>query len=333
MYLNNVKQKDVVIITACFTVIVLTVIACCFMIKNHNDKVNASGLSVPVNWDSDYVENEEDYANQQKLNLSSTETFETLAATSDFYTVTCSMTESVSVLTEVYCKSLTDSDIAIISMSEQEAWSYISNGIFTGYPKGSFNSNKDKLVKLQQANTEVIEIKCWFWEDPNDETNLNKVTKTKKFAVNSSIASLFKHAFADIYNDPSKPVLNLNDTGMGTWVLRGKNHNGNNTMSSHSLGCAIDINPSTGSFKVNGIWYGNGYKHKKMTKNIWEQLPECHNKYHVLYEGCPIVEIFKSYGFVWGGDWTTGTDCMHLSFIGDGSTARSVGYKNYEMRK
>ena len=313
----------------CLTVSTLVTLACIIMITNHNNLISASEFEVPVNWDSDYFENEEDYNRQQELNMSSVETFGTDLGDMSFYTVTCSTTVGSNSYADINTPSRTLSDIQIISMSESEAWEYISNGLFKSYPRGSFNANKDKLIKLQQANTEVITIKCWFWEDPSDNTNFNKVTKTKKFAVNSSVAQLFEHAFEDIYNDPSKPVINLDDKGMGTWVLRGKNHNGNNTMSSHSLGCAIDINPSTGSFKVNGTWYGNGYKHKRMSSNVWEQLPECHNKYHVLYDGSPIVEIFKSYGFVWGGDWTSGTDCMHFSFIGDGDNARSIGYSNY----
>ena len=333
IYLNNANTKDIVVVTACSCITIITIIMCCILLNKHTTAVYAEELVVPINWDSDYVEDEVAYNEQQKLNMYSEEEYESFASDSVFYTVDTVFTDTTYIVNDVNTSSRTKSDIEIITMSENEAWSFISNGIYESYPKGSFNSNRDKLVKLQQSNTEVITIKCWFWEDPEDDTNFNKVTKTRKFAVNSSIAQLFKHAFEDIYNHPSKPVINLNDKGMGTWVLRGKNHNGNATMSSHSLGCAIDINPSTGSFNINGTWYGNGYKHKKMSKSIWEQLPECHAKYHVLYDNSPIVETFKSYGFVWGGDWTTGTDCMHLSFIGDGQNARSIGFNNYLERK
>lgn len=221
------------------------------------------------------------------------------------------------------------SDESIILMSESEAWSLISNGMFDSYPKQSYKSIKSEIEQIQIDNTEVITVKVWYWADPDDDTNFEKVTKTKNFAVNSKIASLFKHIFEDIYNHPSKPIINLADGGMGTWVLRGKNHNSNSTLSAHSIGCAIDINPSTGSFYVNKTWYGNAYGQKSMPQEIWQQLPECHKKYHVLYQDCPIVSIFKSYGFYWGGDWTSGTDSMHLSFLGDGSSARETGQKNY----
>ena len=149
----------------------------------------------------------------------------------------------------------------------------------------------------------------------------------------ADIRNTFVHIFEDIYDDPSKPIINIADKGMGTWVLRGKNHNSANEMSAHALGCAIDINPSTGSVNINGKWYGNGYNQAVLSKEIWTQLPETHSKYHILYDGCPIVEVFKSYGFYWGGDWTSPKDCMHLSYIGDGSDARLIGVSNYEQRK
>ena len=139
------------------------------------------------------------------------------------------------------------------------------------------------------------------------------------------------HAMQDIFNHESQPVFNLADTGMGTWVLRNKTGSGG--VSAHSIGTAIDINPSTGSFFINGSWWGNGYKQKVITAEMWEQLPECHTKYHVLYDGCPIVETFKAYGFCWGGDWTSVKDPMHISFIADGNDARSVGYNNYKERQ
>lgn len=228
--------------------------------------------------------------------------------------------------------ALTDEDSYIANLNEDAAWNYISNGLFTTYPTSSFNANKDKLVQLQAANTEIITVNVWTWNSKNKD-DLTKKSSTLTVAVNSKLANTFKHIFQDIYNHPDKPVVNLYDTAMGTWVLRGKNHNNNKTMSAHALGCAIDINPSTGSCYVNGTWYGNAYGQKAMPANVWYQLPETQDKYNVLYIGSPIVETFKAYGFYWGGDWTSGTDCMHLAYIGDGSSARSKGIKNYKERR
>lgn len=323
-------RKQLAIISVCAFGIVGSIVFCAilFALQNKEEQVSIV-LEKPDNWAADYTENVSDYdsifKDGESYSAFSTDQFTTVEEEIN----TASVVDS---FTAVLTNAMTATDAQIAQMTEDEAWNCISNGIWTSYPKGSFASNKDKLVALQQANTETITVDCWYWANPSDDTDMSKITVQKTFAVNTSIASLFKHAFADIYNDPSKPIINISDKGMGTWVLRGKNHNANNTMSSHALGCAIDINPSTGSFQVNGTWYGNAYKHKKMSKAIWESLPECHKKYHVLYDGSPIVEIFKSYGFYWGGDWSSGTDCMHLAFIGDGSSARANGISNYNNR-
>lgn len=278
--------------------------------------------NVPGNTDIDNILDEEKYEEDPEF-------------IENFLTVTVSSTKLTAPATKdsVNVEHRTLSDEEIINMSENDCWKYLSCGMIKSYPAGPFTDYVNTLNAIRSRNAKTINVKCWFWEDPSDQKNMNKVTVTKSFVVNAGLAQLFEHAFEDIYNDPSKPIINIKDGGMGTWVIRGKCGNPNRRMSTHSLGSCIDINPSTGSFRVNGSWYGNGYGQKTMTKAIWKELPENHNKYHVLYAGCPIVEIFKSYGFVWGGDWSSTKDCMHLSFIGEGSNTRASGQANYNARK
>ena len=227
--------------------------------------------------------------------------------------------------------STSSADIALITLPDSETWDLLTGGRFSEYPTDKYYVVKQKVLETRAAKTARVTVNVWFWEDPNDDTNFNKVTKEKTWEVNEELVDIFKHVFEDIYNDPSKPVINLNDKGMGTWVTRGKMHSDYRTASAHAFGAAIDINPSTGTFALNGIRYGNAYKNHKMPTDMWEALPECHNKYHVLYEDSPIVTTFKAYGFIWGGDWTSGTDPMHFSFIGDGQNAREKGRSNFEQ--
>lgn len=270
---------------------------------------------------SNYNESESDYDRYVESSM----TYET---TDLFTSVTLESWGTVESFATVDTHATQD-DISLILLSDSDAWKLVSNGLFDGYPTQPYKAIKDKVQQVYKDNMVQITVDCWYWEDPSDDLNMSKVTVQKKFAVNREVAQLFLHVFEDIYNDPTQPVINIADGGMGTWVLRGKNHKDSNTLSGHSMGTTIDINPSTGSFLVNGTWYGNAYGNQPMPYGIWEQLPECHKKYHVLYVDCPIVRIFKSYGFYWGGDWSSSKDCMHLSFLGDGENSRQIGQQNY----
>lgn len=230
--------------------------------------------------------------------------------------------------TELQITHMTEEDKRLIKMSEEEAWIMCSSSIFDSYPKQPYREIADLVSAIKEENTEDIVVKCWYWEDPSNDTNMNKITVDKKFTVNKAVAQLFTHIFEDIYECADQPIINIGDGAMGTWVLRGKNHNDNNTLSAHSIGTAIDINPSTGSYNIGGVWYGNGYGQNVMTTDIWNNLPESHQKYHVLYDNSSIVKVFKAYGFYWGGDWNSTKDNMHFGYIGDGS-GREVGLNNY----
>lgn len=289
-------------------------------------------IQIPSNYAKDYTEDIEGYMLLEEQQATDWETFEAspdlivTLGTGSFNTQFSVHSNIPNVINRTY------SDVQLITMNDNLAWQVISNGIFDSYPSTSYNQNAAALSTLKQTNTETITVDVWYWANPNDQNDFAKVTRQKTFAVNSALADLFTHVFSDIYNDPSQPVFNLADKGMGTWVLRGKNHNGNAGISAHALGAAIDINPSTGSLYVNGAWYGNGYGQRIMSAEMWNQLPESHTKYHIIYDGCPIAEIFKAYGFVWGGDWNSTKDPMHFSFLGDGSNAREKGIKNYNER-
>lgn len=320
------KEKKKVIILLAVAVVCIDILLAVLLIF----KPRIGAEDIPVTWDKNYKESASDY----DRNFKNTHDWTTESYNGkNPYIVVDIPYEEYSTYEEfntaISTSNMTSHDRQLIMMSDKEAWEMCSDNIFSQYPTCSYKEIKDELADIRNQNTETITIRCWFWANPKDDLDMSKVTKTKTFAVNTTLAPLFYHIFEDIYADPSKPVLNLNDTGMGTWVLRGKNHNSNNTMSAHSIGSAIDINPSTGSFYVNGKWYGNAYGQNVMPTGMWEQLPECHQKYHVLYPDSVIVKTFKAYGFCWGGDWNSTKDPMHFSFIGDGATEREKGQANY----
>lgn len=326
----KISKRDIALLAIVIFVCVLLVSGVCIYIVA-SGKPSDYYVDLPDGYDKNYTENYEDFLAWEEMLDTDWTTFEaepSLVVNMKASSYGASITRQSSKPTTQY---QTLSDIELISLPENEAWTLITQGIFNSYPTVTFSQSKSQLAQLKQTFTTTVTCNVWYWEDPTDDTNFNKVARTKTFAVNKAIADLFQHAMQDIFNHESQPVFNLADTGMGTWVLRNKTGSGG--VSAHSIGTAIDINPSTGSFFINGSWWGNGYKQKVITAEMWEQLPECHTKYHVLYDGCPIVETFKAYGFCWGGDWTSVKDPMHISFIADGNDARSVGYNNYKERQ
>ena len=233
--------------------------------------------------------------------------------------------------TTVSTPSMTAEDREIIRLQENEAWEYVTEGTFTEYPRQPFYEIENSIRAVADDCTEIITVDVWYWENPSDPLDMRKTTKTVNYKVNTKVANLFRHIFADIYNDSSQPIINIGDSASGTWVIRGKLHNSASTLSAHSIGTCIDLNPSTGSYNIGGVWYGNGYGQNVMTKEMWEKLPESHTKHHVIYDESPIVQVFKSYGFYWGGDWSSTKDNMHFAYLGDGG-GRAIGYRNYVER-
>lgn len=327
----KVTRKEIITIAACSCVALVAVSLTAIHVTADVTSKNKDREIYPVQWDKDYVEDEDAYLQLEEFRNTNWESF---SATPD-QIVTISADSLGTGFTTISEKPVTShrdaDDIRKALMQENEAWDYVTNGLITSYPTQGLSYWEPYLRKLKQEDTVTITVDVWYWANPNDDTDMTKVAKQKTFAVNARFATTFEHIFADIFADESQPVFNLADTGMGTWVIRGKTSS--NGVSAHALGICIDINPSTGSFFINGKWYGNGYGQQVMTADMWSQLPECHNKYHVLYDGCPIVEIFKAYGFYWGGDWDGTKDAMHIAFVGDGTRGRSRGIANYLERQ
>lgn len=228
-----------------------------------------------------------------------------------------------------YSSSVTPDDIELITMSETDLWKLVSDGVYSSKPGAPFTSHKANLEKMQQNHGTMIEVDVWYWEDPSDDTNLNKKAVKKKFQVHDALANIFTHVFADAFNDPEKPVYDIADSSAGTWVIRGINWNDSAAPSGHAYGAAIDVNPET-SIIYNGVEYGNCLDLDPLPPDKFDSVPDSHKKYQLNVDGRGFVKYFKKYGFLWGAEYKTAkSDPMHFCFLGD-SNARETGQANYK---
>lgn len=79
------------------------------------------------------------------------------------------------------------------------------------------------------------------------------------------------------------------------------------SLSNHALGCAIDINPRQNPyFSYTGeeaVWYHEG------DEDYFERDT---GKEHMITDDDLCCQLFKEYGFTWGGDWENPKDYQHF---------------------
>lgn len=118
--------------------------------------------------------------------------------------------------------------------------------------------------------------------------------------VHKALAPTFSAAFAELATKfPDFPVHSA-----WCYIHRYMRNDASTPLSYHSYGIAFDLNPQqnfTRSYPRR-----NGPKpFSRAWKRVWGDAgavtPE-------------IVELFKSYGFAWGGDWTSFVDPMHFEY-------------------
>lgn len=181
---------------------------------------------------------------------------------------------------------------------------------------------ESKLLNIQATQASTFSVNVWTWAEPGNQNNLAKVSTTKQVTCNNVIRPLVEAAFEEIYNSPQQPVITM----VGGYSIRHMASGGGNT-SGHAFGCTIDINWES---YMEGCGNRMSSTERSPSPETWQALPECQTKYEIFYEGCPVVNIFKSYGFYWGGNWSSYTDGMHFGFIGDnGTKARLKGQEAY----
>lgn len=122
----------------------------------------------------------------------------------------------------------------------------------------------------------TIEVKC--------------LNGSKRITVHKDLQEEVKNIFNEICNN------NFNAYSIGGYCFRtinNPNHPNSKTLSMHSFGCAIDINPDVNPFTKNGKPQSSGDSNTKIRTN-----------------NSVVVKIFAKYGWGWGGRYG---DYMHFS--------------------
>ena len=104
----------------------------------------------------------------------------------------------------------------------------------------------------------------------------------------------------NIFREISSTGFPISDLYCYSW----RSMNGSNNRSHHSYGVACDMNVAANPFIKNG---------EVRAGNKWEPGV---NPYSIIPDG-PVVKIFNSYGWIWGGNWNSSKDYMHFSFTGN----------------
>ncbi len=148
-------------------------------------------------------------------------------------------------------------------------------------PKEQFSSSAGASRMM-----ETITINVWKYDSSG-----KKYADTARLTVNKNLKLNYLGAFDELF-DMGFPVKSV-----GCYNYR-NTHGGR--LSEHALGTAVDINPDE-----NYCLYSDGTK----VGRIYEPYK---NPYSVTNE---VVEIFRKYGFGWGGDWGSTPDYMHFSYF------------------
>lgn len=200
----------------------------------------------------------------------------------------------------------------VMAMSDEDAWEALTGGVLSSIPSSKSPDNAAEIEAAVKEQIVDITIPIWGWESSG---SMNRVEKEATIQVNEVLAELWQSFFEDLHETDKDFVI----VDVGGFRIDGLGVGQIGFKSGHTYGAAVDINPTQNP-------YGSGYPY---SKSEWEALPETHEKYQIIYEGAPIIEIAHKYTLYWGGEWTgSNRDMMHFSFIADGKS-RSQRIQDY----
>lgn len=144
-----------------------------------------------------------------------------------------------------------------------------------------------KNYKTAATHMVTIEVPVWRSSGERKVAGAAKLTVNIKLAAN--VEAIFKEIFELPEQFPIAMVVGFSYRKMVIpWVAN------NPYLSHHSFGVAIDINKAHNLF----------YKYADHRPN---------SKFKITPE---VIEVFKKYGWSWGGEFKEGLDTMHFAYLG-----------------
>lgn len=142
-----------------------------------------------------------------------------------------------------------------------------------------------------EAESEMKSFKVQVWSlDSNNEWYIRSVY----LQAHKNIVKTMKCIFSDLLALPPEERTPIKTIGC---------YNYREGSSCHTCGVAIDINWEENAEMTNSGIVTAGY-YWKPYEDVYSIAPDS-----------KMVEIFKKYGFGWGGEWTSKKDYMHFSYF------------------
>lgn len=133
-----------------------------------------------------------------------------------------------------------------------------------------------------------------------DVWKLNGKAGTRRFTVNKKLKEQIELIFKEIFEHPSRPILDGSISSDGCYNHRGIG--GGDRPSNHTHGAAIDLNVDVNP---------QSYKPRNWNPTGSTEFPS-----RSFDEVHPVVQIFEAHGWRWGGKYVNvAPDYMHFEFI------------------
>jgi len=189
--------------------------------------------------------------------------------------------------------------------SIEEGDSVYNRIIEKSYPKNCGIALSDlKYIKVlhynYSGNVQVGEI-IVNSSVANDTLSIFKELYNKKYQIQSMY--LIDNYWTGEGNDTDSVSIAANNTSAFCY----RTNTGGSSLSNHAKGKAIDINPKQNPY----VSYSSGSP-VTYHEGAGDYVDRTTGKAHMILANDEIVTLFKSKGYVWGGDWTNPKDYQHF---------------------